>query len=65
MVSLLPPERLPEGMRVFCGFAPSTAKGLFAVTGVTGFPEVDGGTVPRFGSIEKAGLKNFTFFFLS
>ena len=34
-------------MRVF---SPSTVRGLFAVTGVTGFPEVDGGAVPRLGS---------------
>ena len=57
---------LPEGMRVFCGgFAPSTAKTLFAVIGVAGFPEVDGGAVPWLGSIEEAGLENFIFFFFS
>ena len=55
---------LPEGMRAFCGgFAPSRAKGFFYVTGVAGFPEVDGRTVPRLGSIDEAGLENFTFFF--
>ena len=45
-------------MRVF---SPSTAKGLFAVTGTAGFPEVDGGAVQRLGSIEEAGLENLTF----
>ena len=47
---------LLEGMPIF---SPSTAKRLFAVTGVAGFPEVDGGAVPRIGSIEEAGLENF------
>ena len=28
-------------------FSPSTVKGLFAGTGSAGFPEVDGGAVPR------------------
>ena len=51
---------LPEGMPII---SPSTAKGLFAITGVAGFPEVDGGAVPRLGSIEEAGLENLTFFF--
>ena len=44
-------------------FSPSTTKGLFADTGGAGFPEVDGGAVPRLGSIEEAGFENFTFFF--
>ena len=53
-------------MRVFCGgFSPSTAKGLFSVTGVDGFPEVDGGAVPRLGFIEEVDLENFTFFFFA
>ena len=30
-----------------------------------GFPEVDGGAVPRHGSIEEAGIKSFTFFFFA
>ena len=45
-------------------FSPSTAKGLFAGTGSAGFPEVDGGAVPRLGS-EEAGFENFTFFFFA
>ena len=44
-------------------FSPSTAKGLVAGTGSAGFPEVDGGAVPRLGSIEEADFENFTFFF--
>ena len=44
-------------------FSPSTAKALFAFTGGAGFPEVDGGAVPRLGSIEEAGLEKLTFFF--
>ena len=43
-------------------FSPSTAKGLVAGTGSAGFPEVDGGAVPRSGS-EEAGFEYFTFFF--
>ena len=46
-------------------FSPSTAKGLFAGTGSAGFPEVDGGAVPRLGSIEEAGFENFIFFFFA
>ena len=30
-----------------------------------GFPEVDGGAVPRHGSIEEAGFQSFTFFFFA
>ena len=52
---------LPEDMPFFSA---STAKGLVAGTGSAGFAEVDGGAVPRFGSIEEAGLVNLTFFFL-
>ena len=51
---------LPEDMLLF---SPSTAKGLVAGTGSASFAEVDGGAVPRLGSVEKAGLVNFTFFF--
>ena len=47
----------------FLLFSPSTAKGLVAGTGSAGFAEVDGGVVPRLGSVEEAGLVNFTFFF--
>ena len=52
--------RLPEDM---LHFSPSTAKGLVAGTGSAGFAEVDGGAVPRLGSIEEAGFENLTFFF--
>ena len=51
---------LPEGMPLF---SPSTANGLFAGTGGAGFPEVDGGAVPRLGSIEEAGFEKIIFFF--
>ena len=51
---------LPEDM---LPFSPSTAKGFFAGTGSAGFAEVDGRAVPRLGSVEEAGLVNFTFFF--
>ena len=44
----------PEDFRRVCLFSPSTEKGLFAGTGSAGFPEVDGGAVPRLGSIEEA-----------
>ena len=30
-----------------------------------GFPEVDGGAVPRLGSIEEACFENFNFFFFA
>ena len=40
-------------------FSASTAKGLVADAGSAGFAEVDGGAVPRLGSIEEAGLVNF------
>ena len=53
-------EGLPEDMLLF---SPSTAKGLVAGTGSAGFAEVDGGAVPRLGSIEEAGFENLTFFF--
>ena len=52
----------PEGVPLF---SPSTAKGLFAGTGNAGFPEVDGGAVPRLSSIEEAGFETFTFFFFA
>ena len=51
---------LPEDMLFFSA---STAKGLVAGTGSAGFAEVDGGAVPQLGSIEEAGLVNFTLFF--
>ena len=51
---------VPEDMLLF---SPSTAKRLVAGTGSAGFAEVDGGAVPRLGSVEEAGLVNFTFFF--
>ena len=51
---------LLEGMSIF---SPSTANRLIAVTGVAGFPKVDGGSVLRLGSIEEAGLENLAFFF--
>ena len=44
-------------------FSPSTAKRLVAGTRSAGFDEVDGGAVPWLGSVEEAGLVNFTFFF--
>ena len=54
-----PSGGLPEDMPLFL---PSTAKGLVAGTGSAGFPEVDGGAVPRLGS-QEAGPEKFTFFF--
>ena len=51
---------LPEDMLLF---SPSIVKGLVAGTGSAGFAEVDDGAVPRLGSVEEAGLVNFTFFF--
>ena len=51
---------LPEDMLLFSA---GTAKRLVAGTRSAGFAEVDGGAVPRLGSIEEAGLVNFTFFF--
>ena len=51
---------LPEDVLLF---SPSTEKGLVAGTGSAGFAEVDGRAVPRLGSVEEAGLVNFTFFF--
>ena len=51
---------LPDDMLLF---SPSTAKGLVAGTGSAGFPEVDGGAVPRLGSVEEADFENLTFIF--
>ena len=51
---------LPEDMLLFSA---STAKGLIVGTGSVGFAKVDGGAVPRLGSIEEACFENLTFFF--